>query len=143
MRHSLKSIGSGRSALVKSKCIRTRKFSSTYDRALILIDVIFDIKDWSEGPNPERALDTIGLISTIIRGTINIHSIVLEGENKTVPPLHHDEEHSASDNHAGPREQHKQWEWLFKYVSDQTSSMHHLPRRRLNVYDGLLMTGRI
>jgi hypothetical protein len=54
-----------------------------------------------------------------------------------------DEEHSASGNHADPREHHKQWEWLFEYVSDQTSSVYHLPRRRLDTYHGLLMTGRM
>lgn len=45
----------------------------------LLVDIISEMKDWNEGPNPERALGIIGLISAVIRD-INIHSIVLRGK---------------------------------------------------------------
>ncbi|KAG2043793.1 hypothetical protein BDR03DRAFT_939930 [Suillus americanus] len=46
----------------------------------LLVDIVFEMKDWSEGPNPERALGIISLISTVIRGAINIHNIVLRAK---------------------------------------------------------------
>jgi hypothetical protein len=47
--------------------------------------IMFEMKDWSEGANPERALDMIGLLSTVIGGALNIQTIVLRGEKQDSP----------------------------------------------------------
>jgi len=46
---------------------------------------MFEMKDWSGGANPERALDMIGLLSTVIGGALNIQTIVLRGEKQDSP----------------------------------------------------------